>query len=40
MNHEIKLTRKERFQGVLIAVIGLTLWILTIGSLLELGANN
>jgi len=40
MNHDIKLTRKERFQGVLIAVIGLTLWVLTVGSLLELGSHN
>ncbi len=39
MNHEIKLTKRERFQGVLIAVIGLTLWVLTIGSLLELGSH-
>ncbi len=40
LDHIFKTSRKQRIQSVCVAIVGLTLWITAVITLLELGSNN
>ena len=40
LDHIFKQTKREKLASFGIALIGLTLWVIAIGTLLELGSNN
>jgi len=40
LDHIFKTSRKQTIQSICVAIVGLTLWITAVITLLELGANN
>lgn len=40
LDHIFKTSRKQKIQSIAVAIVGLTLWMTAVITLLELGSNN